>query len=262
MMPGVFLSKYNKGVIVDEAQKVPELFSYIQTLVDETKKNGQFILTGSHNFLLMERISQSLAGRAAVRHLLPMSFEELRLTKKCPKTMADFLIKGFYPRIYDQDLDPGEWYADYINTYIERDVRTIKNIGDLNIFQKFIKLCAGRNGQILNLSNLGNDCGVSYNTVKSWISLLETSFIVFLLPPFYKNYNKRIIKSPKLYFFDPGLVCYLLGIQDKQMLDVNPLKGQIFEGLIVSEIAKFFYHRESVLISIIGGIKPDMKLIV
>ena len=210
-----------------------------------TKKNtaGNFILTGSQNFLFRENISQTLAGRTAILNLLPLSLAELKKTPYALKNSEDYIFKGFYPRIYDKKISPADWYPNYIQTYVERDVRLIKNISDLNAFQEFIRLCAGRSGQILNLSSLGNDCGINHNTAKSWLSILEFSYLVFLLKPYYKNFNKRLIKMPKLYFYDTGLACSLLGIQNEKQLATHYLKGGLFETLIISEIMKNSFNK-------------------
>lgn len=241
--PRGFLTTYEKGAIIDEAQRAPELFSYIQTAVDASGKAGQFILTGSQNILLQENISQSLAGRVAILRLLPFALDELKGTPYRPKTSEEYIFKGSYPRIYDKKLNPLDWYPNYIQTYLERDVRMIKNIPDLNAFQKFVKLCAGRIGQVLNLSSLGNDCGITHNTAKAWISILEATYIVYLLRPFYKNFNKRLIKMPKLYFYDTGLACSLLGIEERQQLSTHYLAGSLFESFVLSEIIKFRLNR-------------------
>ena len=241
--PRGFLSTYDEGVILDEAQRVPSLFSYIQTAVDKKGLAGQYILTGSQNILLLENVSQTLAGRVAILKLLPLSLEELKHTPYELKNLEQYIFTGFYPRIYDKKIEPTDWYHNYIQTYVERDVRLIKNIGDLNSFQKFVKMCAGRVGQILNLSSLGNECGITHNTAKSWLSILESSYIIFLLRPYYKNFNKRLIKMPKLYFYDTGLVCSLLGIQNASQLTTHYLKGSLFESLVLSEIIKERFNR-------------------
>lgn len=240
--PRGFLSEYPAAVILDEVQRVPQLFSYIQTISDEKKRPSQYVLTGSHNFLLLENITQSLAGRVALFKLLPLSMRELDTAKLLKNNCETYLYQGFYPRIYDQDLSIYEYYQNYIQTYIERDVRAIKNIGNLNAFQRFLKMCASRTGHVLNLSSLANDCGITHNTAKAWISVLETSFIVHLLYPHYKNFSKRLIKMPKLYFTDPGLVCALTGIENKQQLSTHYLKGEIFETMIVAEFLKFRFN--------------------
>lgn len=241
--PRGFLATYNKGVVIDEVQRVPGLLSYIQTIADSTNKAGQFILTGSQNILLQENISQTLAGRVAILKLLPFNLDELKHTIYRPARSEEYLFKGSYPRIYDKKIDPVDWYPNYIQTYVERDVRLIKNISDLNTFQKFIKLCAGRIGQILNLSSLGNDCGITHNTAKAWISVLESTYIIFLLKSYYKNFNKRLIKMPKLYFYDTGLACSLLGIQNKQQLTTHYLSGSLFESFVLSEIIKYRFNK-------------------
>ncbi|MCK5055901.1 MAG: ATP-binding protein [Candidatus Aminicenantes bacterium] len=241
--PRGFLATYTKGVIIDEAQRVPGIFSYIQSIVDRHNKPGMFILTGSQNFLLNENISQTLSGRAAVLKLLPFSIEELAAASFDLKDYRTALFYGFYPRIYDFNIAPGDWHPSYVQTYLERDVRQVKKITDLALFQRFLRLCAGRTGQILNLSSLALDCGVSHNTVNSWLSVLETSYIIFLLKPHHKNFNKRLIKMPKLYFFDPGLACYLLGIESEQQLQTHYLRGALFESMIISEFFKYRFNR-------------------
>lgn len=246
--PRGFLATYNKSVIIDEAQRVPELFSYIQTIVDKKKTAGQFILTGSQNILLHHHISQTLAGRVAILKLLPFSLQELEKSVYKLKQSEEYIIKGFYPRIYDKKIAPADWYPNYIQTYVERDLRLIKNISDLMTFQKFLKMCAGRIGQILNLSSLGNDCGITHNTAKDWISILESSYIIFLLKPYHKNFNKRLMKMPKLYFYDTGLACSLLGIQNKAQLNTHYLKGSLFESFILSEMFKNAFNK---------GIEPN-----
>lgn len=241
--PRGLLSEYNNGAIFDEVQNVPEIFSYLQTHVDDKKGAGQYILTGSQNFLLLEKISQSLAGRISLQTLLPFSISELNQTPYQETIYDTYIHKGFYPRIYDENLDPGKWLSSYVQSYIERDVRQIINIGDLSQFQAFLKICAGRIGQLLNLTTISNMLGVSYKTIKRWISVLEASFIIFLLPPYYQNFNKRIIKTPKLYFYDPGLASYLLGIRSEDQLFSHFLRGELFEGLIISELKKYFLNR-------------------
>lgn len=239
--PHGFLRTYDKMTIFDEIQRVPELLSYIQTKVDNDNIPGQYILTGSQNFLLQESISQSLAGRTAILRLPPFSLEELESTKFSKMNLDEFIYTGFYPRIFDKELNPNEWYRNYIETYLEKDVRLLKRINDLSLFHKFLKLTAGRVGQILNLSSLAIEIGCSHNTVREWISVLETSFIIFLLQPYYKTFNKRVIKSPKIYFLDTGLVCALLGIENHQQLESHYLRGHLFENLVIAEILKSFY---------------------
>lgn len=237
--PRFFLTSYKgEGVLVDEVQRLPELFSYIQGIVDETREPGRYILTGSHNFLLMEKISQSLAGRAALFNLLPFTITEIMSGFPVENDFMQLIFRGSYPRVYDQQLSPPDWYPDYISAYVERDVRLVENVRDLNRFHTFLQLCAGRVGQLFNASAIANEVGVNYKTIQSWISVLEASFIIFFLPPFYKNFNKRLIKSPKLYFYDTGLICSLLGIQSPKELTFHYLKGEIFESLVISEIKK------------------------
>lgn len=235
-----FLKSVGAKVIFDEVQNVPELFSYIQVVSDERNIPGQYILSGSQSFLLNERIAQSLAGRVSVNHLFPFDITELQdiiSTNYC-----ELIQTGFYPRIYDKNIDPNDFYPSYLQTYIERDVRTLKAIENLNAFTRFLGLCAGRVGQILNISSLANDAGISVNTVKSWLSLLEASFIIYLLQPYYKNFNKRLIKSPKLYFYDTGVVSALLKITNANMVRNHYAYGSLFENLVISEIIKIQNH--------------------
>ncbi len=236
------MSNYKAGAIIDEIQNTPELFSYTQSIVDNNPKT-QFILTGSSNFLLMEKISQTLAGRAAVLHLLPFSLLELESGGYYFDLYEALIFKGQYPRIYDRDIAPTDFYPAYIQTYVERDARMIKNIGDINTFIQFIQLCAGRTGQLLNYTSLANDAGISPNTAKTWISILETSYIVYRLQPFHKNFNKRLVKSPKLYFFDTGLAYSLLGIHNENQINMHFLKGALFENLIINEFIKRDFHQ-------------------
>ncbi|MFH1846287.1 MAG: ATP-binding protein [Candidatus Omnitrophota bacterium] len=236
--PRGFLSQFPSGAVIDEAQKAPQLFSYLQGIIDKENKPGMFILTGSQNFLLMEKITQSLAGRIAILKLLPFSVKELNSANISFEHYEDYLFKGFYPRPYDIKIDPSNFYSNYVQTYLERDLRLLKNVHDLSTFHTFLKMCAHRTGQLVNLSSIANDCGINHNTAKAWLSLLETSFIVFLLRPYYKNYNKRLVKMPKLYFTDPGLASYLAGIQDTNHLSNHPLKGPLFETLVISELLK------------------------
>ena len=234
-----FLSNYPRGAVLDEIQNTPDLFSYIQRAVDENRQ-VQYILTGSSNFLLMERISQSLAGRTAVLHLLPFSFAELA---PGPEPYESVIFKGQYPRIYDRDIAPTEFYPSYIQTYVEKDVRLVKNIGDINAFIQFTRLCAGRIGQLLNLTSLANDAGISPNTAKAWLSILESSYILYRLQPYHRNFNKRLVKSPKLYFYDTGVACSLLGIRAEDQVALHYMKGALFENLIINEFLKNYFHR-------------------
>jgi uncharacterized protein len=238
-----FLRSFSgSGVIIDEAQKVPAIFSYLQGIVDESKQMGRYILTGSQNFLLLEKVAQSLAGRVAVCHLMPFTISEFSKAKRLPDKLDKIMFTGCYPALYDRKISPTDYYPSYIQTYIERDVRSISNIGDLSLFQRFIKLCAGRTGQLLNLSSLGNELGLNHKTVRSWISILEASFILFLLRSHHKNFNKRLVKQPKLYFYDTGLLCSLLDIQSPQQLATHYLRGQIYESMVISEYIKHRFH--------------------
>lgn len=240
--PKGFLNQYGYDVIIDEIQRAPQLLSYIQVIVDENPK-AKFILTGSSQFELMSKVTQSLAGRAIIVRLLPFSLKELKvLYKNKMPDVFSFLIKGFYPRLHINKIEQSIFYGSYISTYIERDLRLLINLKDLHLFQKFLKLCAGRIGNILNLSSLANDIGVSHTTVKTWINLLETSNIIFLLKPYYKNISKRLIKSPKLYFYDTGIAAYLLGIETKEQLLRDPLRGALFENLVISEFIKMRFN--------------------
>ena len=236
--PKKFLTTFKNGLIIDEIQYIPKLFSYIQVFVDESEKNGQYIITGSQNFLLLEKITQSLAGRISIFNLLPLSLDELTKAKYKFADVNDYIFRGFYPRLFDQKIAPDSFYLDYINTYVERDVRQIINVKDLQQFQLFIRLCAGRVGQLINYSNLGNDVGVTDKTIKHWLNILEASFIIFKLQPYHKNYNKRLVKSGKLFFYDTGLLCSLLGLKSAKELSVHFAKGGIFENFIICEIVK------------------------
>jgi predicted AAA+ superfamily ATPase len=230
------------GIIVDEVQKVPSLFSYLQGIVDESGAMGKYILTGSQNFLLLEKITQSLAGRVAVCNLLPLGLSELIEADLLDEDPNRVMFTGGYPVLFDRHIPAPDYFPSYIQTYIERDVRGISNIGNLSTFQRFVKLCAGRVGQLLNLSSLGTELGINYKTVSSWISILEASYIVFLLQPHHKNFNKRVVKQPKLYFFDTGLLCALLDIQSPEQLDSHYLRGNIFESFIIAEYIKDRLH--------------------
>lgn len=245
--PRGFLSNFPKGVMIDEAQQVPNLFSYIQQIVDNS--DSKFILSGSQNFQLLEKITQSLAGRVAVLSLMPFSYEELTKHGYHFNKVEEVIFKGFYPRIYDKDISPTEFYPYYINTYIERDVRQIKNIENLSLFTIFLKLCAGRTGQLLNIQSLANDVGVSHNTIRSWLGVLEASYIIYLHKPHYKNFNKRLLKTPKIYFYDTGLLCSLLQIENSEQLNTHFLKGGVFENFVINEISKYYLNK---------GIKPPI----
>jgi len=241
--PRGFLRPLREGAVIDEIQRAPELLSDIQALIDERRKNGMFVLTGSAQFELMRGISQSLAGRTALLKLLPFSLSELSGRASFPGGTGEMMHKGFYPRVYDQDLEPARAYADYFETYIERDLRQIVAIKNLTAFQKFVRLCAGRIGQLVNLSGLGSDAGVSHTTAREWLTLLEASFIVFLLEPYHANIRKRLVRSPKIYFYDVGLAAYLLGIESRAHLKHHPLRGNLFEDMVLMEFLKYRFNR-------------------
>jgi len=240
--PRGLLSKYRDGAIFDEVQRVPHIFSYLQEILDNSSERGKYILTGSNNFLLQENISQSLAGRVAYLRLLPFNLEELSGSREL-NDENEIILKGFYPPLFDLEFPVIDWMPNYIRTYIERDVRQVKNITDLMVFEKFMRLLASRTGHELNYSSLSVEVGVDVKTLQSWVGVLESSFIIFLLRPHYKNFNKILVKRPKLYFYDTGLVCALLGINSTDHLAVHPLRGSLFECLIVSELIKQRTHR-------------------
>lgn len=233
--PRGFLTQTQKGLLIDEIQNCPNLFSYIQGIVDKNQTPGYFIVTGSQQFGLLSGISQSLAGRTGLVELLPFSLYEI---SKEIKTLDKILYKGLYPPLYDKNFKPRIWYEDYVKTYIERDVRQLMNIKNLSLFQKFLTLCAARVGQLINYSELSNATGVDTKTVKAWISILEASYIIFLLKPHHKNFSKKLVKTPKLYFYDTGLLCYLMRLRKEDLL-MSPYRGAIFESLIISECLKY-----------------------
>lgn len=235
--PRGFLAQFPDGAILDEVQRAPELFSYLQTRLDADRRMGLFILTGSQQFALNQSISQSLAGRVGYLHLLPFSHEELR-TQHAPQSLESMLVRGFYPPVFDRAIPPHIWYADYVSTYIERDLRQLINVRDLAAFQRFLRMCAARTGQLLNLSALAADCGITHNTAKSWISILEASYLVVLLPPWHRNLGKRLIKAPKLYFLDTGLAAWLAGVRNPAELEMGALRGPLFETWVVGELTK------------------------
>ncbi len=252
--PRAFLSQYKNGAIFDEVQRVPELLSYLQGVIDDNSKAGRFVLTGSYNLLLLERVTQTLAGRIAFINLLPFSYAELKASSIGKLSLNQFIVNGGYPRLYDKNISPGDYYPNYLLTYVERDVRQIKNLSNLALFQRFLKICATRVGQVVNYSSISNDCGIDLKTVISWIGVLEASFIAFRLQPFYKNLGKRLLQMPKLYFYDTGLCCSLLEITDATQLANHPLQGSLFENLVILELLKhrlnkgqrsnFFYWRD------------------
>jgi predicted AAA+ superfamily ATPase len=241
--PRGFLNNLPKGAIIDEAQRAPELFSYLQQVLDESAEKGRFILTGSNNFLMLENISQSLAGRIGYLELLPFCYSEIQKIPGQGPDLNKMIFSGGYPAISFDSIDPAFWFPSYIRTYIERDVRQIKNITNLNLFQKLLYLCAGRTGQQLNLNNLAIECGVDHKTIGAWIGILQASYVIHLLPPFYNNFSKRIIKSPKLYFFDTGLACALLGINSPSQLNIHSSKGALFENYIINELIKTRFNK-------------------
>lgn len=241
--PKAFLRQHPGKVIFDEIQRTPELLSYLQEIVDQQGQNGQFVLTGSHQLQLREAITQSLAGRTGILHLLPLSIVELETAEIRFDTFEAYLFHGFLPRVHDQQQRPHTAYANYYQTYVERDVRQLIRLKDATLFEKFIKLLAGRVGQIINYQSLANDVGVDGKTIKQWIGILEASYIVFALPPYFENFGKRTIKSPKYYFTDTGLLCYLLGIEKKEQITRDPLMGHLFENLVVLEALKSRYNQ-------------------
>lgn len=243
------LAQFRDGAVIDEVQRVPQLLSYLQGIVDDDPAPGRWILTGSHNLALLESVSQSLAGRTALLDLLPLARSELVRFEQHPQSLEESMFSGGFPRIFDRGLDPAEWLASYVATYLERDVRIVSNVGDLALFQRFVQLCAGRTGQLLNYSSLADDCGVSQPTAKAWLSVLEAGFVVFRLPAFHSRLRQRLVKMPKLHFYDTGLVCWLLGVRSAEQLQFHPQRGAIFETWVVSEIVK---HRTN--LGIRGGL--------
>lgn len=248
--PKRFLKTWPEGVILDEIQRVPSLLSWLQVYADDHGGNGLFVLTGSGQFLLSDEIDQSLAGRTALLRLLPFSLDELRTAGSGAPDIDDVLFTGFYPRIHDQGLDPRQALGDYVETYVERDVRRMLEIRNLTAFQRFVRLCAGRVGQLLNLAALGADAGVTHTTARHWLSVLEATYIVFRLPPYHGNVSKRLVKSPKLYFHDVGLASWLLGIESVRQVGTHPLRGALFENAVVVEALKHVYNR---------GRRPDLS---
>ena len=235
-----FLNNFGTPLIIDEAQYAPKLFSYIQTRIDSENQTGMYILSGSHNFLLMESISQSLAGRTAILKMAPFSISELTHADLLPE-LNEWLFTGGFPRIYDKQINPVDFFPSYFLTYIERDVRLLRNINDLSHFVRFVKLCAARIGQLLNINALANECEVSVQTINSWLSVLETSYVIYLLKPYHNNFNKRLVKSPKLYFCDTGLAASLLGMENARQMDTHYLRGELFENMVIMEFIKQEY---------------------
>jgi uncharacterized protein len=240
--PKGFIERYPKNVILDEVQNVPQLLSQLQVHTDKLGKNGLYILTGSQNFQLFEKISQSLAGRTALCTLLPFAMNELS-EMKTPKSWEEYCWKGMYPRLHHRSIKPELFYPDYITTYIERDTRQIMNIKDLGLFRKFMSLCAGRIGQILNMQDIGNSLGTDNKTVKQWLGLLESSYIIYLLQPFHNSFNKRVLKTPKLYFYDTGIASFLLNIRNANDLKTHFSKGALYENFVINELMKNCYNK-------------------
>lgn len=244
--PNGFFKEFHSRVIFDEVQRVPELFSYIQNIVDDRSgEMGIYVLSGSQNFHLMHSITQSLAGRVAIFKLFPFDLKELKNARLVGEDYLNSIIKGFYPAIYDRDIPSKVFYSNYIETYINRDISELVAIRDLRIFQNFLALCATRAGQLLNLNALANECGISQPTAKTWLSALEQSFIIFQLYPYHKNFNKRVVKTPKLYFYDTGLLCHLLKISKTESLLTHPIKGALFENMMIAEYVKQMHHQSN-----------------
>lgn len=240
--PRGFLARFRGGVILDEVQRCPQLFSYLQGVVDERPVMGQFVLTGSQQFGLQSAISQSLAGRVGLLQLLPFSMAELAQAGRLPEDLDTLLLTGGYPPLYDRDLSPDLWFPSYVATYVERDVRQMLAVRDLDRFQRFVRLCAARSGQLLNLSSLASDAGISHVTAREWLTVLEASYLVLRLPPYHSNFGKRLVKTPKLYFLDVALAAWLLGIRDRDAISIHAQRGALFETLVVSEFVKMRFH--------------------
>ncbi len=240
--PRGFLAQYPDGAVFDEIQRAPDLVSYLQVLVDADQRQGLFILTGSQQFEVSHTINQSLAGRTALVKLLPFTIEEIRSAFAIPD-IDDLIYRGFYPRLWDKKLDPTQALGDYFETYIERDLRQLVAIKDLNLFQRFIKLCAGRIGHLLNMNSLANDTGISHTTARNWLSLLEASYVIYLLQPYHRNISKRLVKSPKMYFYDVGLAAFLLGIENSAQISRDPLRGSLFENMVIAEALKHRFNQ-------------------
>ena len=235
--PKRFLARFRDGAVLDEVQRCPALLSWLQPHVDERARMGDFILTGSAQFDLMAGIAQSLAGRVGRVELLPLTVAEIG-ADRLPGRLAAFLLKGGYPALYDREVEAGDWFANYVATYLERDVRQLLAVRDLNLFQRFVRMCAARSGQLLNLAGLGADCGITAVTARQWLSVLETSYITMRLPPYHRNFGKRLVKTPKLYFLDPGLMAWLLGIRDASSLSTHAARGALFETWVIAELVK------------------------
>jgi uncharacterized protein len=243
--PRRFLSRFTHGVVLDEVQRAPELLSYLQGLADERRRMGEFVLTGSRQFGLLDGVSQSLAGRVGMVQLLPLSHAELRADHLAPRTLEETLWRGSYPALYAQQrkLEPADWYSGYVATYLERDVRQVLAVGDIALFQRFVAMCAARSGQLLNLNSLASDCGIAQPTARRWLTVLQASWVVALLQPYHRNFGKRLVKTPKLYFLDTGLLCHLLRIPDAQALHTHAMRGPVFETWVVAETLKHRFNR-------------------
>ncbi len=247
--PRGFLARFTQGAVFDEAQRWPDLFSYLQGMVDADRQPGRFILTGSQQFGLLAGVTQSLAGRVGMTRLLPLAATEIPAVADRKLTLDGLMLKGGYPALHTQPIEPADWFASYIATYVERDVRQVLNIQSLPTFQRFLRLCAGRTGQLLNTTALASEAGITANTAKSWLAVLESSDLIHLLPPYFRNFGKRLVKMPKLYFLDSGLACWLLGIRSEDVLALHPLRGALFENWVVGEFIKARYN---------GGMPADL----
>jgi predicted AAA+ superfamily ATPase len=243
--PERFLLSYENehGIVIDEFQYVPRLIPYIKMAMDTKRRPGYFVLTGSQNFLANQAVTESLAGRVCILNLLPLSIQEMQQNNLLLPTVDEMIFQGGYPRLYFENVSPATLYSSYVQSYLERDVRQLVNVGDISLFNRFVQLCAGRSGQELNYTALSNDCGIALQTVKSWISILEASYIIFLLRPYFTNFNSRLTKTPKLYFFDTGLACSLLGIQSAAVLGVSPFRGALFENFIITDLYKQYCNK-------------------
>lgn len=241
--PRGFLARFPQGAIFDEAQRWPDLFSHLQGMVDENREAGRFVLTGSQQFGLLAGVTQSLAGRVGMTRLLPLAGAELAGVADGTLALDALLWRGGYPALHTQAVAPGDWFASYVATYLERDVRQVLQVQDLGVFQRFLRLCAGRTGQLLNLSAVAGEAGITHTTARAWMSVLESSDVVYLLPPYHRNFGKRLVKAPKLYFVDTGLACWLLGIREAGMLPLHPMRGALFENWVVTEHLKQRYNQ-------------------
>jgi len=241
--PRGFLARFASGAILDEVQRCPALFSHLQTRVDATQCMGEFVLTGSQQFGRLSNITQTLAGRVGLIQLLPFSTQELQQCGVLVNSLDDLLWRGLYPPLYDRSLDVAQWFSNYVLSYVERDVRQLIEVKNLSLFQRFLKMCAARCGQLLNTSSMANDCGVTHKTISAWLSVLQAGYVVFLLQPHHQNFGKRLVKTPKLYFHDTGLAAYLMGIANAQHLSIHSARGALFENWVISELLKHRYNQ-------------------